>query len=143
MQLPRLVDHLAGLATTARLRLLEAHAHTLGQAFALCRRKRIVLDLHPDAYAFEYGRIVHTGERFDHGDTFAAAGPALLALPERLADDPTIDGFIDALARELTTLVDTESTDLGLADALTASAPISPTAIDARIRLLAALGQPT
>ena len=142
-QLPRLAEHLADLATTARLRLLEAHAHTLGQAFALCRRRRIVLDLHPDAYAVEYGRIVHIGEHFDHGDRFTAAGPALLALPERLADDPTIDAFIDALARELTALVDGEATDLGLADALLAAAPIAPTAIDARARLLSALGQPT
>jgi signal recognition particle receptor subunit beta len=141
-QLPALIDHLAGLTTTARLRLLESHALALGQAFTLCRRKRIVLDLDPAAYAVEYGRVVYVRDHLAHADNFNHdVGPALLALPEQLADDPTIDSYIDALARELTALVDGETSDLGLAAALTACEPISYVAKDARTRLLAALGQ--
>ena len=143
LQLPPLAEHLAGLDITARMRLLEAHAHTLGQALALCRRKQLVLDLHPSAYAVEYGRVVYVRDHLAHGDALPDVGPALLALVEQLADDPSIDAHIDALARELATLVDIESTDLGLIAALEAATPVTPIAQDARTRLLSALGQPS
>jgi hypothetical protein len=133
-----LAVHLAAQPATARIRLLEAFARTLGQALGLRARKRICLDLHPDAWAAEQGRVVYMHDELAT-PRLDDAGPALLAPLEQLADDPVVDVYIDALARELTAFVAHEPDDLGLTAALGRSPARAPAAAEARTRLLAAL----